>query len=64
MRLAGLAWAIGIGAMLGYEAYAILNAQPNDTLSEFVWAYGQHPMVALAVGILIGHFWWQGESKR
>ena len=57
------AWGLGIGGLLLYEAYAVMNSTPGDTLSEAVWAYGQHPVVALAVGILIGHFWWQKKAK-
>lgn len=66
MRWAGFAWTAGLIVVLGYEAFAVLNATPNDTLSEFIWKYGQHPMVSFAAGVVIGHFWWQrsGHESR
>jgi hypothetical protein len=59
MKKATIAWALGVGLLLVYELWAITNSVPNDTLSEAIWHWGQHPMVALVVGILVGHFWWQ-----
>lgn len=64
MKKTVLAWVVGIGGMLIYEAYAVANGIPGDTLSEAVWQYGQHPMVSFAVGVLVGHFWWQGKKGR
>lgn len=64
MKGAGAAWAAGITLVLGYEAYAVMNSMPGDTLSEFVWRYGQHPMVSFAAGVLVGHFWWQSRGSR
>jgi hypothetical protein len=57
------AWAVAIAFLLAYEAYAVLNSVPGDTLSEAVWQYGQHPMVAFAAGVLIGHFFWQSRGS-
>jgi len=57
------AWLIAIAALLAYEMWAVLNGTPGDTLSEAVWKYGQHPMIAFAVGVCVGHFWWQGKGK-
>lgn len=62
MNKAAAAWIGGLSVLLVYELYAVFNSTPGDTLSEAVWAYAQHPMVALAVGILIGHFWWQRKQ--
>ena len=63
MKRTAAAWLIAIAALLVYEMYAVLNGIPGDTLSEAVWRYGQHPMIALAVGVLLGHFFWQGKGK-
>jgi hypothetical protein len=60
---APFAWVVGIIAMLVYELWSVFNSVPNDTLSEAVWEHGQHPMFALAVGILIGHFFWQRAKE-
>lgn len=57
------AWLIAVGGLLAYEMYAVLNGTPGDTLSEAVWIWGQHPMVAFAVGVVAGHFWWQKKEK-
>ena len=66
MKKTVLAWIAAICFLLAYEVYALANATPGDTLSEAVWEYGQHPMIWLAVGILLGHFAWQrrGNAKR
>ena len=63
MKKTAAAWLIAIAGLLVYEMYAVLNGTPGDTLSEAVWKYGQHPMIWLAVGILIGHFAWQKKGK-
>lgn len=64
MKPAGWAWVICIAGALVYEAYAVANSIPHDTLSEFVWENWQHPMISFAVGVLVGHFWWQGSGKH
>lgn len=61
-KLAAVVWLCAIGALLVYELWSVLNSSPGDTLSEAVWKYGQHPMVGLAVGVLIGHFFWRGKA--
>jgi hypothetical protein len=63
VRKAAAVWLISLTLLLAYEGYAVLNSTPGDTLSEAVWKYGQHPMVALAVGICLGHFFWQRRCK-
>lgn len=63
MKKTVLAWVIAIVGLLAYEGYAVLNSVPGDTLSEAVWKFGQHPMVAFAAGVLVGHFWWQRKSR-
>ena len=64
MRKTAMAWLIAIAALIAYEMYAVLNAAQGDTLSEAVWKYGQHPMLAFAVGVLVGHFWWQRKAAK
>lgn len=64
MKWAGFAWGAGVLIVLGYEAFAVVNATPNDTLSEWMWRYGQHPMVAFAVGVVSGHLWWQRKGAK
>jgi len=63
MKAASLAWVLALALLLAYELYAVFNGAPGDTLSEAVWARGQHPMLAFAAGVLVGHFWWQGKGK-
>ena len=59
---APVAWLVGIGGMIVYELWSVFNSIPGDTLSEAVWDFGQHPMIVLAVGILMGHFFWNKRS--
>ena len=65
IQKSGLAWMTAIFALLAYEVWTVMNSAPGDTLSEAVWKYGQHPMVAFAAGVICGHFFWQrtGEDK-
>lgn len=63
MKKTVVAWLVAIAFLLAYEMYAVMNSVPGDTLSEAVWKYGQHPMIAVAVGVLIGHFFWQRKKK-
>lgn len=60
---APVAWGVGIGGMLLFEAWSVFNTTPGDTLSEAVWEYGQHPIVVLVIGILLGHFFWQKRGR-
>lgn len=59
MKRTVTAWLVAITLLLAYEGYAVLNEIPGDTLSEAVWKYGQHPMLTFAVGVVIGHLFWQ-----
>lgn len=46
-------------ALLGAEAWALRTPAPGDTISEIVWALNDRwPIVALAFGVLMGHFFW------
>jgi len=61
VKRARVAWLIAIVGLLIYEAYAVLNGVPGDTLSEAVWTYGRHPMIGFAAGVVVGHFFWQRQ---
>lgn len=62
MKRTVTAWLVAITLLLAYEGYAVLNEIPGDTLSEAVWKYGQHPMLTFAVGVVIGHLFWQKKG--
>jgi hypothetical protein len=62
VKRASVAWVVAVLLLIAYEMFAVFNAAPNDTLSEAVWKYGQHPMLAFAAGVLVGHFWWQRKG--
>lgn len=64
MKKTVVAWLVAIAFLLVYEFYAVANSVPGDTLSEAVWAYGQHPMVSFAMGVLVGHFFWQRKCGK
>ena len=56
--------AASILALIGYESYALANAYPGDTISEYFWyVSGKYPILpfflGLIIGILAGHFFWQ-----
>jgi len=57
--MAKKAWVIAIAVLLVYEAYAVGNHIPGDTLSEAVWAIADYPLVPFLAGIVCGHFFWQ-----
>ena len=51
-------------AFSAYEVYALANAEPGDTISEYFWYVSRdYPilpfMVGLVAGVLAGHLWWQ-----
>ena len=54
---------VGTGAVLLYaETRALEDTREGDTISEFVWQANRHtPLLALACGIIMGHFFWQRE---
>ena len=50
--------------LMSYEVFALSNAEPGDTISEYFWAVsGRYPilpfLLGLIIGTLAGHFWWQ-----
>ncbi len=49
-----------VAALFGYEAVAIFNGIPGDTISEIIWnVAATHPIVSFLLGLLMGHFFWQ-----
>jgi hypothetical protein len=50
-------------ALLVYEAVAILNPAPGDTISEIFWRLSEYPLVPFAFGFLCGHFFWQRRDR-
>ena len=44
-------------ALLVYEAFALFNKAPSDTISSVVWReLAERPYIALVFGALTGHF--------
>jgi hypothetical protein len=47
----------GIALLLVYEAIALVNHRPGDTISELFWAASTtRPILPFAMGLLMGHF--------
>ncbi len=45
---------------LSIEVYALGSGVPGRTLSELVWGIAyNYPLLPLAFGLLMGHFFWQ-----
>jgi hypothetical protein len=45
---------------IALEIYALASGVPGRTLSELVWSITKdYPLLALAFGLLMGHFFWQ-----
>jgi hypothetical protein len=60
---AELAWVIGLGLLVLYEAYSLANRIPGDTLSEAVWrAIYRRPLIPFLMGVVMGHFVWQADA--
>ncbi len=49
-----------VGALIVYELVAVFDRQQGDTISEIVWTVTtRRPIVPFALGVLMGHFFWQ-----
>ena len=46
-------------ALFIYEAVALINKAPGDTISEIFWHLSRRPLVPFLFGLLCGHFFWQ-----
>lgn len=54
-----------LALLLGYEGLALGNATPGDTISEVIWELSDRwPVVPLAFGLLMGHFFWPRRQDR
>ena len=53
---------MGVILIFGYEVIAF-EQKKGETISEITWRIvTTHPLVPLAVGILIGHLFWQSTA--
>jgi hypothetical protein len=53
-------WGVWLLIGLGLEVFALASGVRGRTLSELVWWITvTHPLLPLAFGILMGHFFWQ-----
>lgn len=58
-------WFTWILMGLALEVLALSSGVKGRTLSELVWAIStNYPLLPLAFGILMGHFFWQHVSKE
>ncbi|MGC2411102.1 MAG: hypothetical protein WA459_00165 [Stellaceae bacterium] len=57
-------WFVWMATGLAIECFALTSGVKGRTLSELVWLISyQYPLLPLAFGILMGHFFWQHRSK-
>jgi len=51
-----------VAALIAYDVWAAFT--PGATISEVMLSLGhKHPIIPLAMGILIGHFWWSQKAE-
>lgn len=58
---------LATAALVAYDIYAAATPEPGDTLSEVIaYAARERPIVAVAAGVLIGHWFWplRGGLKK
>lgn len=61
---AGIAWAVAIVGLLGYEVWAIATKKKGETLSEAVWRWNsKYPYIPFAFGLLMGHLFWRKNDS-
>jgi len=58
-KIAGLLGGVILAALLAYEGWTLVNAFPNDTISEIIWGFSNRPMVPFIFGAA---FAWGIES--
>lgn len=64
--MTAIKWCWMAWVLVGFaiEATALYEQTPGNTLSEIVWTLTkQYPIFALAIGVLMGHFFWQAVIK-
>lgn len=53
-----------VGGLLVYEVVALANQGDGDTISEIAWeAVTDRPIVPFAVGVVVGHLFWQAAKR-
>ena len=53
-----------IAFLLLYEGWTLVNATPNDTISESIWRIAQrYSLLPFLFGLLMGHFFWPRGGK-
>ena len=58
-------WAL-VGALLSYEIFTLIcrDRYPGAMISEIIWRISTyHPLVPFALGLLMGHFFWQRVGR-
>lgn len=52
-------------ALLGLEAWTLVNDTKDDTISEVIQSYAKRwPILSVLAGILIGHWFWPLSTRR
>jgi hypothetical protein len=54
---------ISCAGILGYEAWALFNRTPGDTISEIIWDLSKRPLIPFVFGWLAGHFFGQAFNN-
>jgi hypothetical protein len=50
--------------LLAWEGFTFINREKKDTISEIIWKWNKRtPLVAFAIGLLCGHWFWQKAEK-
>ncbi len=44
--------------LIAWDVYAYLTPEPDDTISEVLASASAHPIIPVAFGVLIGHWFW------
>lgn len=53
-----------VGGMLAYEFVALSEKRTGDTISEIMWSTSsRYSILPFAMGVLMGHFFWQHASS-
>lgn len=53
-----------VAGLCVYEVAALVESHKGDTISEIMWGCEyQRPILPFAMGVLMGHFFWQRVIK-
>jgi hypothetical protein len=54
-----------VAALVLYEVAALVDEREGDTISEIMWeTTARRPILPFALGVLMGHFFWQRGDSR